>query len=186
MVVVQNPFLKNISEISKTNTVYAVCLSHQIQRILTYFALDMRNRSIREQMLITMGGMLLSINAGYINSSTLSYWKPAATTHMTGNSTKLGIAIANNDPDRVSFFIFLILSYVLGSFVSGTLIPYQTFSFSYGYARVFFLVSIVLLIAASISISPSDDYRHFHYLVCLANGLQNGMVSRYSRLYYNG
>ncbi len=125
-----------------------------------------------------MGGMLLSLNSGFINCTTLSYWIPAATTHMTGNSTKLGIFIANNDPDHVSFFIFLILSYVFGSFISGTMIPHQTFSISNGYARVFFLVSIIFLIAASISISPSDDYRHYHYLICLANGLQNGMVSR--------
>lgn len=139
----------------------------------------MKGSTGREFWLILIGGALLSFNAGHLNGTTLLQDHPTTTTHMTGNSTNLGIAIAELNNKKILFFGLLILCYVFGSFISGLLIPYQSFSVSLGYGRVFLLVSILLTISASIDIVSTTSFVAYDLLVACAAGMQNGMVSRY-------
>jgi uncharacterized membrane protein YoaK (UPF0700 family) len=122
--------------------------------------------------------MLLSFNAGHLNGVTILQDHPTTTTHMTGNATYLGISIALLNYRKMFFYTSLIFSYILGSFISGLMIPYQSFSISLGYGKVFILVSILLSISALIDIYHTSDYIFYDLLVACASGLQNGMVSR--------
>ncbi len=128
---------------------------------------------------ILIGGALLSFNAGHLNGTTLLQDHPTTTTHMTGNSTNLGIAIAHLDQKKICFLGLLLVCYVFGSFISGLLIPYQSFSISLGYGRVFLLVSSILTCAAMIDILSTSSFIAYDLLVAMAAGLQNGMVSRF-------
>lgn len=140
----------------------------------------MKGSKGKEFWIILIGGGLLSFNAGHLNGTTLLQDHPTTTTHMTGNSTNLGISIAELDQKKILFFSLLILCYIFGSFISGLLIPYQSFSISLGYGRVFLLVSIILTISALIDIISTSSFVAYDLLVACAAGLQNGMVSRYS------
>jgi uncharacterized membrane protein YoaK (UPF0700 family) len=128
--------------------------------------------------IILVGGMLLSLNAGHLNGVTILQDHPTTTTHMTGNATNLGISIALLNYQKMLFYTSLILFYILGSFISGLMIPYQSFSISLGYGKVLILVSVLLSISASIDIFSSSDFIFYDLLVACASGLQNGMVSR--------
>jgi uncharacterized membrane protein YoaK (UPF0700 family) len=139
----------------------------------------MEKRSTRDNIVVVLGGMLLSMNAGYMNASTMLQEHPTATTHMTGNCTKLGYYFAVSDNHKIFFYAGLIICYVAGAFIAGCLIPLHTFSTSLQYSNVFFCVAILLAIAATIDDRSSErDYAAFDFLVAGASGLQNGMVSR--------
>lgn len=139
----------------------------------------MLKKSIHEIVIIVLGGMLLSMNAGYMNGSTMLQENPTATTHMTGNCTKLGYYFAVMDNLKVFFYSGLIICYVCGAFIAGCLIPFHTFSTSMGYSNVFFCVAVLLAIAATLDDRSSQrDYAAFDFCVAAASGLQNGMVSR--------
>lgn len=140
----------------------------------------MKGSKGKEFWIIFIGGILLSFNSGHLNGTTLLQDHPTTTTHMTGNSTNLGISIALLNYKKILFDSLLILCYIFGSFISGLIIPFQSFSIGLGYGRVFILVSILLTIAALIDIFSTSSFIAYDLLVACASGLQNGMVSRYS------
>lgn len=142
-------------------------------------AVAMKGSHGQDFWIILIGGMLLSFNAGHLNGTTVLQDHPTTTTHMTGNCTSLGIAIAHLNPEKIFFLSFLILSYVFGSFISGIMIPYQSFSISLGYGRVFIVVSVLLTCAALIDIFSTTEFVIYDLLVACAAGMQNGMVSRF-------
>lgn len=143
----------------------------------------MKGSKGQEYWIILIGGMLLSLNAGHLNGTTMLQDHPTTTTHMTGNCTSLGIAIADLNKEKIFFLSLLILSYVFGSFISGTMIPFQSFSISLGYGRVFLLVSVILTSAALIDIFWTSKFVTYDLLVACAAGMQNGMVSRFSNFF---
>jgi uncharacterized membrane protein YoaK (UPF0700 family) len=134
----------------------------------------------KEFWIILIGGMLLSFNAGHLNGTTLLQDHPTTTTHMTGNATSLGIALAQLNQKKILFYSLLLFSYAFGSFISGIIIPYQSFSIHLGYGRVFILVSMILSLSALIDLMKSSDFIIYDLLIACASGMQNGMVSRYS------
>ena len=138
----------------------------------------MKGSTGQEFWIILIGGMLLSLNAGHLNGVTLLQEHPTTTTHMTGNSTNLGISIAFLNYQKMLFYASLIFFYVLGAFISGLMIPYQSFSVSLGYGKVLLLVSVLLSISAVIDIFHTSDFVFYDLCITCASGLQNGMVSR--------
>lgn len=105
-----------------------------------------------------------------MNGNTLQGSVSATTTHMTGNATKLAIAIASGDVNKIAKYGGLIVFYTFGSFSSGFMVPHQNFSICESYGRVFILGSIIL-IGASIGDIENINGLYYRMVWCQGNFL---------------
>jgi uncharacterized membrane protein YoaK (UPF0700 family) len=127
---------------------------------------------------ICIGGVLLTLNAGFINAVTL-HRSGVVVAHVTGTFTKSAIAISDGDGLEFVKMWWMILCFMFGSFVTSLMVPYQTFYLGRAYNRVFIVGTIFLSIAAFVGIySPTDDL--YCYFTTIACGMQNAMTTGYS------
>lgn len=123
-----------------------------------------------------LGGLVLTINAGFINVLALlsSFNQPVS--HLTGITSNLGIALVE-DPAHVLALLLTILFFVAGSAVSGLIIDSTQLRFGRRYGFILMLEGAVLGTAVPLL---TDERWLGIYLLSLACGLQNGMVTTYS------
>ena len=140
--------------------------------------------SEREGNLVIAAGGLLAFNSGYVNGACLSglltiTGETQSVAGFTGAYTNSALALASGDAAFFGFQVSMILSFILGSCISGILTPdakpYQIEP-SYGPT---FLVGGVFLTIASV-LAALDDQHIFFFFAAAANGIQNGMTSIYS------
>nr|WP_225737437.1 YoaK family protein [Dyella acidiphila] len=124
-----------------------------------------------------VGGGVLALVAGCINTVGYLCFRHQPITHLTGTSTEFGIALAMRDLAGVAHWGLTIVSFLLGAMLSGFIVKQSTLQLGRRYGVVLMLESL-LLFAATPLIRDTQDLGL--YLASAACGLQNAMVSTYS------
>lgn len=137
----------------------------------------LQERPLIELVLIITGSYLLSFNAGFVNGLTYLNFN-LASSHVTGTSTKLGLALASNDSVDIQTCFGIILSFIFGSFICGGLSTSESFNLDLSYGPIF-LVGALFFLLAFISIETHPDSLVYCYFAAMACGLQNAMTSKY-------
>ena len=123
------------------------------------------------------GAFWLALCAGIVNVVGLMGFQHQAVTHLTGNTSLLGEALAAADFRTALHFWLLIVSFVVGAMISGMII--QDSSFKLGRRYSVALVLVAALLFAAIPLMTKHIPLGWYAAAC-ACGLQNAMVSTYS------
>lgn len=127
---------------------------------------------------ISVGGTLLTMNAGFVNAVTALH-SGMYTSHVSGTFTRAGISIEQSDGTLFAQFFMLIMSFMFGSFLCSLLVPYQTFYLGRAYNLVFMLGTVSLLFSALLGIFLPESHL-FAYFAAISCGMQNAMTTGYS------
>ena len=125
-------------------------------------------------------GMILAFNSGILNGACLSGLlgdgTKQATSAVTGAWTNSALGAATHNKSQFQFQTKCILSYLFGSFLSGTLHPHpQSFCIDVpNYRRIFFLGSIFLCFAHRLCQKSNSSY---FFVAAICNGMQNSITS---------
>ncbi|KAJ3055526.1 hypothetical protein HK097_010213 [Rhizophlyctis rosea] len=137
----------------------------------------MNNFATREFYSIVIGGSLLAANAGFINVVTLAGVFSVTVSHLTGNVSRIAIALFQADITTLMLITSIIFSFGFGSFVAGYMVGDSKFRLgqSYGYG----------LILCSASLFGSFLFLRKELIVgewcaAFACGLQNALATSYS------
>lgn len=123
------------------------------------------------------GTWLLSFIAGIVNVVGLLGFDQQAVTHLTGNTSMLGAALASANSVDILHFAALIGAFVTGCAISGFIIQDSALQLGRRYGVALLLVSMLLFAAVPLLYSQSAFGM---YAAACACGLQNAMVSTYS------
>lgn len=88
---------------------------------------------------------LLTFSAGVVNAIAFLEYSSVAT-HQTGNLTQLGLQIANGDLSLIAFHGGLVVAYVTGATIAGSVFPHQQFRPLHRYGLFIALLSLFLLV----------------------------------------
>jgi len=143
-------------------------------------------RSTTEAHFVLLIGLLLSLNAGYINGLCLSGIlsesgsRQQGVSAFTGTYTQSGLALGMGEVKLFGFEFGLILSFVGGATISGAMnpkaIPHRL---APSYGPNFILGSVCMIVSAIMGeLNPHG--RTLYYFAAIAMGIQNGMTSLYS------
>lgn len=143
-------------------------------------------RSTNEAHFVLLIGLLLSLNAGYINGLCLSGIlseggsRQQGVSAFTGTYTKSGLALGNGEVKLFGFEISLILSFIFGAMISGAMNPKAVpHRLAPSYGPNFVLGSVCMIVSAIMGdLDPHG--RTLYYFAAIAMGIQNGMTSLYS------
>lgn len=124
-----------------------------------------------------VGGGLLALVAGSINTVGYLCFRHQPITHLTGTSTELGIALAQFDAGEILHWGFVIGAFVFGAMLSGFIVEQRTLQLGRRYGVVLTMESVLLFVAVPLIHQQSDLGLYFASMAC---GLQNAMVSTYS------
>ena len=124
-------------------------------------------------------GVLLALNAGFINAIGLLSLFNLAVSHVTGSTSNLGTAIARGDLVQVGTLALVITSYFTGNVMAGFLVDDE--ELKPGHRRRYGLVLLAQTIFVVAAIWFFEQERLLaNYALAVACGLQNGMATRYS------
>ncbi len=123
------------------------------------------------------GAWLLALIAGCVNVVGLLGFQQQAVTHLTGNTSLLGAALAAGDLAAARQFAALIVAFVAGCAISGFIIQDSTLQLGRRYGVALLLGSILLF--AAVPLLQAQSALGMYCAAC-ACGLQNAMVSTYS------
>lgn len=70
------------------------------------------------------------------------------------------------------------LSFLIGSFITGCIVSHQTFYFGHTYGKVMLLAGVMLVAVYAAEVVYPDRY-WYDYVAAVAAGIQNAMWSRY-------
>lgn len=126
-------------------------------------------------------GVVLSFNAGYVNGACLSglltpNGVQQSVAGFTSAYTIAALGLADGNIDVFGRQSCMILSFILGSCISGAMTPNarpHRLEPNYGST---FLIGGTFLIVASV-LAAVDEEEYFFYFAAAANGIQNGMSS---------
>jgi uncharacterized membrane protein YoaK (UPF0700 family) len=121
------------------------------------------------------GGFALTVLAGYINVTMLSFFA-VPVSHMSGAVSRLGIDMGNREFQDAEVIIALILSFLLGAMLSGLMISSAILHYSWRYTAILAIEALVLLIAAML-VAHNDLIPLLLTAACC--GMQNAMASSY-------
>ncbi len=125
---------------------------------------------------VQLGAFFLSLNAGMINVLGLITVLHQSVSHMTGNVSMLGMALLDGNLEFVIFLVLVILSYIIGSVLSGFIIGNSHFHLGLRYGSPLSLVAFFIFVCwLLLPVLP----RYALLFACVAMGVQNAMVSHY-------
>lgn len=125
---------------------------------------------------IRMGGGVLAFGAGCVNSTALVGFTHLSASHVTGNVSLLATAIAKFDMNMFLMVCAVLLSFLLGSVISGFIVGHTDLKEGRRYGMALSVEAVLLLI------SLLFFYQHLfwgHFFATMACGLQNSMVATY-------
>lgn len=131
----------------------------------------------QEFYLVVLGGSLLSLTAGFLNAVTLVGYYGVFVTHITGILIKVSINLFALDWIKIMENFALILSFFMGSLLSGLTIGHSKFRIGRKYAAVLIIEAASLGLASLMLI---NDINSSIYIVSFACGLQNAIATTYS------
>ena len=123
------------------------------------------------------GSAALAFIAGSINAIGFLGFQHQGVTHLTGNTTLLGIAVSTGDAANALRLAAIVGSFLAGCIFSGFLIQDSTLKLGRRYGIALIIESLLLCAAVPFLRRHSSIG---DYLASCACGLQNGMVSTYS------
>lgn len=126
---------------------------------------------------VWIGMWVLAFLAGIVNVVGLLGFEHQAITHLTGNTSLLGEAVAAMDGVAIVHFASLLASFVAGAVLSGMVIRDASLQLGRRYGLALMLVS-ALLFAATWLLAHGSVLGM--YAAACAMGLQNAMASTYS------
>lgn len=126
---------------------------------------------------VEVGGFFLALNAGFVNAVGLLGFKHQAVSHLTGTSTFLSLALANQNLQEALHLIFVMLSFVVGASYSGIIIGNTALKLGRRYSVALITESLLLFISM-LYLNHGSSVGHF--FASAACGLQNAMTSTYS------
>ncbi|KAJ3277399.1 hypothetical protein HK104_003336 [Borealophlyctis nickersoniae] len=137
----------------------------------------MDNFASREFNSIVIGGSLLAANAGFINVITLTGVFSVTVSHLTGNVSRVAIALFNADITTLMLVTSICFSFSFGSFIAGLMVGDHKFRLgqSYGYAL---LIESACLFASFIFLRR--ELVVGEWCAAFACGLQNALATSYS------
>ncbi|RYZ70738.1 MAG: DUF1275 domain-containing protein [Proteobacteria bacterium] len=127
---------------------------------------------------ILPGAMALAGTTGYVNSVVLGFldiW----VSHMSGDVSHPGLAIAATDTSRTTKSLLIVLGFLLGAMLTRFLVGAMGLTPSRRYGAVLMIEGILLLISTLLLVSKSPVGT---ILAATACGLQNAMSSSYCGL----
>lgn len=126
---------------------------------------------------VEIGGFSLTFTAGYVNAVGVLGFQYQAVSHLTGISTYLSIALAENQLQDMMHLITIALSFVAGAILSGAIIRSTALEHNSGYSLALVLESLLLFAAMKVLIQGNEIG---HYFASAACGLQNAMTTTFS------
>lgn len=126
---------------------------------------------------VEVGGFCLAFTAGFINAVGLLGFKHQAVSHLTGTSTFLSLALANQQTQEVMHLLLVMLSFVVGAAYSGVIIGNTALKLGRHYSVALLTESLLLYISMLLL---NDGSSAGHFFASAACGLQNAMTSTYS------
>ena len=127
---------------------------------------------------VLLGGLCLSMIAGYVNTLMIILGAPPVT-HLTGSITRLSADLGQEQLNDAISVTALILSFVCGAGVAGVLVGSSTLRLGRRYGLAILIESALLAIAAVILPHSLQTATVF---AASAAGLQNAMASSYRSL----
>lgn len=141
-------------------------------------ALPLQERHKLEFLVIIIGAAALSFNAGFINGVTYQLHN-IPVSHVTGTTTKAGLMVGKHDYEDFAMLLALIVCFIFGSAITGSLMPHSSFHLGLEYGPLFIVGSALFLAACLINHFYPEQY-YYYYLSAMGSGLQNAMTTRYS------
>lgn len=157
-----------------------MCEKKTEQTIKTKKQPPLQKRTLEEFTAITIFGMILAFNGGFVNAITVGSERHLSVAPMTGASTNVGRGLGQADWVKFGMNIGIILSHITGATVSGLMIPVTPFYLDSSYARLFKIGAVVLTVAALIDYLASSSSPFFYFFLAGLTGLQNSLSSKYS------
>lgn len=138
----------------------------------------LQERHKLEFTVIIFGGAMLAFNAGFVNGTTYQFGGYPVS-HVTGTTTHAGMDFTNGDFDKFLINIALVVCFVFGSAITGSIMQHDSFHLGYSYGPLFVIGSFLFLLACICSfIFPESEL--YYYFAAMACGLQNSLTTRYS------
>lgn len=145
------------------------------------------NYSSRESAYVLIAGGFIAFNSGFVNGSCLSgflnpnQFRSQSVAGFTSMYTRAGLALADGKWGNMGFFSSMILSYMLGAFISGLITPRATpYQIEPTYGPTFLIGGVFLLVASILAAFEPENMDLIFYFAAAANGIQNGIASIYS------
>lgn len=126
---------------------------------------------------VLYGGVALAFIAGMINAIGFLGFRHEATTHMTGTTSLLGIAVAGASVVDFVYFGGMLLAFVAGCALSGFITGNSALQLGRHYGVALSIESVLLFFAVPLLHAHSEVGL---WLAAAACGLQNAMASTYS------
>jgi uncharacterized membrane protein YoaK (UPF0700 family) len=126
---------------------------------------------------VEYGAFVLALVAGLVNSIGLLGFKHQSISHLSGIATLLGTGIINSNLSDVLHLAFILLSFLIGSAISGFFLHSGSLKLGRNYSWLLSLEAIFLF--CSIYFLENDSVNG-HYLASVACGLQNAIATTYS------
>lgn len=123
---------------------------------------------------VRAGGAVLAFVAGTVNSVAF-YALSRFASHLTGSWTKVGLGLEDSEKADAGDSVLLVISFVIGSILTGFLIAKDTVHFGMALYDICLLCETALLILATITHEDTIA----RYLAAAACGLQNGMATHW-------
>lgn len=142
---------------------------------------------------VIVAACLIALNSGFVNGVSMSGLldkdqlstvqndpKSQMVAGFAGAYTELAIKLVEGDWDAYTYYLYLIFSYAIGAFIAAIISPRAiSYVIEPGYGPTF-LIGGTMLLAASLLAKFERPSRFVFFLVCAANGIQNGIASIYS------
>lgn len=133
------------------------------------------DRKLRDRIIIVTVGSILAVNAGWLNAVAIETTS-VAVSHVTGTLSVISMDIIDGQWDDLSFRCVTLFSFTFGAFVSGILIPGQSFHLSRFYYRAIGLEACCIVVA----FVAFPNHYIFNAFLAMSCGIQNAITTRYS------
>ena len=125
---------------------------------------------------VQLSAFFLALNAGMINVLGLITVLHQSVSHMTGNVSMLSMALLMGQWDQIIFLSLVIVSFFIGSLLSGLILGNSRFYLGLRYGYPLSLVAFFILLCWLLL--PHFP-RYALLFACMAMGIQNAMISHY-------
>ncbi|MBU2871791.1 YoaK family protein [Colwellia sp. E2M01] len=126
---------------------------------------------------VEYGSFILALVAGLVNSIGLLGFQHQAISHLSGTATLLGTSAFNADIFDTLHLLLILLSFLLGSAISGYFINSGSLKLGRNYSALLILEAFFIFGSVYFLSNGSEQG---HYLASAACGLQNALATTYS------
>lgn len=126
---------------------------------------------------VEYGAFLLALVAGSVNAVALLGFHHQAVSHLSGTATLIGSVLLNPSSSELLHLLGILLSFVLGSAISGIMLTGTSLKLGRFYDVLLLLEAILLALAMVMLL---NGHTTGHYFASAACGLQNALATTYS------